>query len=381
MEIFDVLNQPGQHGLIYGERGVGKTSLAFVTSLMVAGKWPTLNINCDSGDNFASVWNKVLDGLIEELSLYEEKEVTAELQILERASERLMGDEIGPDRVRAFLKLLAAHAPVTIFLDEFDTISERSSRELFADTIKTLSDQMVDATLVLVGVADTVEELLTTHESTERALVQIHLPRMNTDELLHIVDRGMSAAGITADPHVAGRIVSIAKGFPSYVHLIAQDAGRAVVFGNRYELTLSDVAEAVTNAVNKAQQSIRSVYNRAVSSPRSDTLFSKILLACALHDGDELGFFSPGEIRGLVAMTLQRDVSFGTYSRHLAQFCDNEHGPILQRRGKSHTWRYRFINPMVIPYVIMKGIESGLIEDPDNSESATPNARNVRPIP
>ena len=46
-------------------------------------------------------------------------------------------------------------------------------QRLFADLIKTLSDQLVRATVVLVGVADNVSDLVAEHESIEGALCGI----------------------------------------------------------------------------------------------------------------------------------------------------------------------------------------------------------------
>ena len=68
-----------------------------------------------------------------------------------------------------------------------------------ADTIKALSDQLPNATIVLIGVADDVEQLVAEHQSIERALVQIHMPRMSTDELSEIIVNGLTGARVRID--------------------------------------------------------------------------------------------------------------------------------------------------------------------------------------
>ena len=60
-ELFSVVAQPGQHAVIYGERGVGKTSLGLVAAELLQGAnvlsaWAT----CDASDDFSSVWRKAL---------------------------------------------------------------------------------------------------------------------------------------------------------------------------------------------------------------------------------------------------------------------------------------------------------------------------------
>src|SRR6266511_2125640 len=60
--VVDAINQQGQHVLIYGERGVGKTSLANVLPgfLRSTGQAEVIapHINCDATDHFASIWRK-----------------------------------------------------------------------------------------------------------------------------------------------------------------------------------------------------------------------------------------------------------------------------------------------------------------------------------
>ncbi len=61
-DVFSVVAQPGQHAVIYGERGVGKTSLAGVTAEMLAGADVlTARATCNAGDDFASVWRQALE--------------------------------------------------------------------------------------------------------------------------------------------------------------------------------------------------------------------------------------------------------------------------------------------------------------------------------
>ena len=62
---------------------------------------------------------------------------------------------------------------------------------------------------MLVGVADSVDQLIEEHQSIERAAVQIHMPRMSVSELSEIIDKGLSQAGMTIEPEakksIAGR--------------------------------------------------------------------------------------------------------------------------------------------------------------------------------
>jgi hypothetical protein len=47
----------------------------------------------------------------------------------------------------------------------------------------------------------------------------------------------------------------------------------------------------------------------------------------------------------------------------LSDFCDAARGSILKREGASHRRRYRFADPMMQPYVILKGFTDGWLVD------------------
>ncbi len=63
-EISDAVNQRGMHAVLFGERGVGKTSLVNVLPefLALAGisGLAVSRVNCDSSDTFSTLWQKTL---------------------------------------------------------------------------------------------------------------------------------------------------------------------------------------------------------------------------------------------------------------------------------------------------------------------------------
>jgi hypothetical protein len=52
--------------------------------------------------------------------------------------------------------------------------------------LKAPSDDGVNVTIVIVGVADDVNELIANHPSVQRCLAQVRMPRMMTNELEQI---------------------------------------------------------------------------------------------------------------------------------------------------------------------------------------------------
>jgi hypothetical protein len=359
-DVFSVVAQPGQHAVVYGERGVGKTSLGLVAGQLLASSnvltaWAT----CDASDDFTSVWHKVLGeigytttraaiGFGERV-----KETT------ETAAQLLGLGPVTPHTVREALEQIARGQPLAIFLDEFDRFDDRDGRVLFADAIKALSDRVVPATIVLIGVADSVGELIREHRSVERALVQIQMPRMSSSELEEIATRGVAAAGMTIAGLAVGRITTLSQGLPHYTHLLTQLAAQAALVERRTDVTLGDVDAAVARAIDRAQQSIVDAYLEAVGGRRG--IYPEVLLACALAEEDEFGFFAPADVREPLSEILDRPCKPSAFARHLERLSSESHGGVLQKHGGAGATRYRFVNPLLQPYVAMRGLSEGRV--------------------
>jgi len=51
-----------------------------------------------------------------------------------------------------------------------------------------MSDNNSNSTIVLVGIADSIENLIGNHESLERCLKQVKMPKMKNDECEEIIN-------------------------------------------------------------------------------------------------------------------------------------------------------------------------------------------------
>jgi hypothetical protein len=358
----EVAFQRGQHALVFGERGVGKTSIAKVMAEILGGSFHTLHFTCDSGDDYGTIWRRML----EEIRLTTMRPgigFAAQLTPVVQSADTMLAAEVSPNTVRRVLSILAEIRPMVIFIDEFDRPRDAATRTRFADTIKILSDQAIGATLVLIGVADTVEELLAEHASIQRSLVQVQMPRMTDSELRQIVERGIEAAEMTIDDGIPQRLVALSQGLPHYTHLLSQHAARAAVIQGRAAVDKSDLDAAVQSAVGAAQESVRQRYYAATSSSR-ETLYGDVLLACALARKDELGMFGAPDVRDELQKLTDRPYDIPAFAAHLNDFSGSgPRGGVLQKRGTRGRFRYRFRDPLLPPHVVMRGVVSGRVPD------------------
>lgn len=354
--LYTVMRQRGQHAVIYGERGVGKTSLASITADAASrDDYFTAHVICDSSDNFSSIWRKIF----EEIHVVADGEYGNALQYVRDL------DDITPNEVRLALRGLTRGAPVLIFIDEFDQIRTAEIKRLFADTIKILSDQAIRATIVPVGVGDSVTDLIDEHSSIARAIVQVEMPRLPLSERREIIDKGLAAAGMAITVEAANRITSLSQGLPHYVHRLAQQAGLAAVSAGQLEVTIDDVNSAINVVVTDTQESVAKDYHAATYSTRPETLYEDVLLACACAPADDRGFFRAAAVEGPLTVIAGKPYRVPAFARHLEAFRSDERRRVLIREGSPKYYRLRFRDPLLQPYVIMRGLRSGKITDAD----------------
>lgn len=359
--VMNAINQKGQHAILFGERGVGKTSLARVLSRgLVVNDQPMLvaSLNCDSGMTFSDLWRHVLREIVLTSTKLGMGFLSEPSTVSSNIAE-MLPEKVTPADVR---HVLSHFGKTLIVFDEIDRLHDPEVATLLADTIKALSDHAVDVTLLLVGVADTVDSLIAEHQSIERALVQVRMPRMSPPELEQIIDKGLKPAGMVIEPAAKSRIVALSQGLPHYTHLLALSAAQRAAIADRLEVTVPDVRTAIDSALANAQQSIVGGYHRATASPR-ENLYPQVLLACALAQPDNLGYFAAVDVRSPLSAIMKKPYDIPAFSQHLNAFCEGTRGPVLQRTGTARRYRFRFVNPLMQPYVVMDGIKKGLITD------------------
>jgi Cdc6-like AAA superfamily ATPase len=344
-DILGAFHSRGQHVALYGERGVGKTSIANILADALAARpgstRPTsVRMGCTSGNKYQDLWVSILKKLGIEHDKYE---------------------ELQPEDVRAYLETL--DYPTLIVVDEFDRLADADTATLFADTIKLLSDEPTNATILIVGVGDSIDDLVADHKSVSRALRQVRIPRMDPGELEEILRTGTKAVELKMSQSQLDQIAGLSEGLPHYTHALGLYAVQRAIQHDRDDMADRDIEAAKALTVRKAQHTIVTAYNKATRSAHQDVLFDKVLLACALAGKDELGMFAARNVVGPLSMIMGKQMNIPAFARHLKQFSGEERGNILQRHGEERRFFYRFDDPMMQPYIILNGLSNHLIDD------------------
>jgi Cdc6-like AAA superfamily ATPase len=344
--IIDGIFQAGQHIVVYGDRGVGKTSLTNVMIKKVftqPGRVRFFTARCYEDDDFIKVWERVLGEV--------------EWQDGDRSDGDVTDD---PDSILALVKRLEpATSPVFIF-DEFDRVTDEESKLRMAETIKLLSDRSEKTTVIIAGVGRTIRELIAEHKSTQRAIKQVQMPRMSEDEIKDIITVRLKRAGMTYDPHALDIIVWLARGMPGYAHLLGLHSSRSAIDRRDLRVNATDVGNGCETCIEDVSESTKHAYLRAVQSSQSNKLRHTLAACATVKDYDEFGAFHAGAVREPLSKILEEKREIPDFNRHLKAFC-KERGPLLERDGQPKNYKYRFIDPMMQSYIMIEAYRTGLL--------------------
>lgn len=348
-KLLDSVMQRGQHAILYGERGVGKSSLANVFATKLFG--PTravqiIHVNCHPDDDFDAIWRKVF-------------------KRLEADDDNLLSryaGKVSPDDIVIEMSKFALNAIPIIILDEFDQVQDSDARIAIANTIKNLSDRSVRTTVILVGVADSAERLVADHESVERCLRHVPMHRMFPSELREIIETRLTQLGMTIDPDALAYIVAMSRGLPHYTHLIGQRSAKVALERKCLNITLDHIDAAMPDAVTLIDQVIRRQYHQATLSPRQGNIYKEVLLAAAMSQIDDLGYFQPADLQKPLAEILGvAETKVSLFGQHLKNLCEEDHGGMLEQIGVPRKYRYRFAKPMMQAFILMTARAHGQI--------------------
>ena len=357
------LQAPGRQVAIYGERGAGKTSLAVLLYFFAGYDDEHVYVfRCHDGARFDDICSSLLTDAGYSLSV---NGVQAETG---RSGTGRLGPFGGSVSRRTTVTYRAVRASQTItpnkmldafckrrrllIIDEFDRVKDAQTKTRIAEMIKHFSDARSETKIVIVGVAETLNDLIGRHESLSRSLAQMGLPRMDEPELADIIARGSQHTGATFNESVARKIVLLADGFPHFVHLLclyaslyageslrSDDQCMTRVRNREYHLGLQ-------SAIAKSEHSLQETYELAVvTTRRKSDIYELTLSATALS-----------EERDVQVRELARHASYLTSTQLRPEKFYNALGGLIKaERGgvltKVRDGYYKFTNPLMRPYV------------------------------
>lgn len=360
--VHETVDERGLHLVLYGERGVGKTSLANIVEQRYTNAI-TAKITCNSDSTLSGMWKSIFKKIpisydIKRLiGFHTEEDNRSYVESVSRISDLIAESQsIGVDEITAYLDdIKSINIKFLLIFDEFDQIGDRGTLQGFSDIVKYLSDNVPNVTVMIVGIGRSIVDLIGEHQSIERCIRQVHLERMSDDELSEIVTIAAKELGMSIDPAVVQKTILYSSGFAHYTHLLGKYTTKRAIESRSSAIEMLHFTQGMTEALSNVNETIRNTYQSAVLSPKESTLFEDVLYACAMVDTDEHGTFRASDLVNPISRLHGTPRKIQAFQYHLGKLCLEERGAVLERItvAKSRT-RYRFCNPLFRAYVRLR---------------------------
>jgi len=350
--VIQALTQPGRHPIVFGQRGVGKTSLANILKELLP-EIMSVKASCDSSDTFKSIWNRLLQKT--SVSFREKAFGFSREESEQKAGlASYLGKDNGASPSDVATVLEKVHTRAVFILDEFDRVTDDAAKTKMADLIKNVSDNLPKVTLVIVGVSASVADLVGKHPSIERNLVEIEIPVMPDKEIQEIVTRGCHHLGIKFSDEIPLEVARLAGGFPHYAHLLGLSMAKACDLRETDYVVIQLFNDLVCGlAVEDAIEHYRQSFSMATKTIQQSR-YPKVLCACAYARHDENGVFRATDVVEAYNGWFGEDLTLQAVVPVLAEFANAERGPVLHKvpvRSRTH---YRLCDPMMRPFLRIK---------------------------
>jgi Cdc6-like AAA superfamily ATPase len=394
------LHSRGSCPILYGDRGLGKSSLA-LQGVRIAlgddellkreghGRWAlkardayvAVYVRCsDATATKDEVLQRVLNALVDSFGkqlwgeeTYQLKELSTRVGInLKVASadfaKRYEPAKLDADYVKKNVedKLVevcrfiteATRRRVLIVIDELDRARNAAG---LASFIKSSSSR--DLKFMLVGIGQNLSDILSDHRSLERSAHPIEVPPMQQRELEAVVDQALYAlreAGVVMGCEAPAKRVMAraASGFPWFVHVVGDDALLLADRDGAQVIQMSHVSRAMERLTqNRFAQQFADRYQMAVR----DSIHREVVLRVAAK-------WNGQDIPTSEVYAIARDLGVSNPSNYKGHLCSEAYGPAFLTPAYQKQGILRFANTMFKVYVGLRpAIYSGVQERIDKA--------------
>lgn len=373
IQIKKALSSPGRNVFIFGDRGVGKTSLAQTAAyLQQYSSADPILIGCDRNSTCFKVSQTIASRLLREsptsAKVTNTKKIGAKYNFL--AAEIQRSVESGkiplPTTIDEAIGLIEfatqthSHAPV-IVVDEFERITEPSERGTFGDLIKQIGDQDVPAKFIFCGVGSSLNDLLAGHESCFRYLSAVSLDRLKVEPRMDIIQNAARALEVIVSRDYLVRIALISDGFPHYIHLIGTKLFWSVFEDQDRpsEVKAHHFTNSIHESTSEVEAHLRSIYDKATQKYNDE--YQYVLWAAADHP--DFKRRSTDIYESCCRIMAQLDlipIDRAKFNNRINALKAETHGSIL--KGSRQGW-YEFREPVLRGYCRLRAQQRNVILD------------------
>lgn len=322
MRCSDFLMSRGLHVLLYGDRGVGKSSIGYVLSstVGVSEAWADYECiihRCDERDTLRTIFAEPLRNAGQDVTILGVTDgrsssidrgatvgvgvsgIGVQIGAGNEQSEGTMTRRQGTHHQAVQPSWIArqiANRKIFFFIDELDKVRDRSVLEDLANTIKHVSDAPGTAfKFLLAGIAQSGADLTAGHASVQRCLKEMKVDRLKDDALRSILTSGENKVKILEKGkwrplkftnEIKDEIVKKSFGYPYFTHLIGHAAAlKAIDREDHFVDEEVELNQAVDEAVKNAE-GILSASIEYVTTNDPDGVYRRLLIVASETTSD-----------------------------------------------------------------------------------------------
>ncbi len=240
----------GGHTMLYGARGVGKTSILHVLAQFArdAGYlvvYETCGARSDFNEVFRSIAAKI--PLLYKQGL---SPSSSDIELGKTFADFLPNGLVSPQIASETLAGVVG-TRIIVILDEFDQRQTKRFGIDILDFLKGLSDRSARVHLVVAGVAANFFELVDNSRRLHRDIVPLQLRCMTPSEIDEQVRIGAAISRLDFDAAAIDCVVASAKGLPFIASLLCYCAGSKAQRSHRSTVGRDDILSAIRETIEQ----------------------------------------------------------------------------------------------------------------------------------
>ena len=289
-------NSEGRNIFIFGDRGIGKTSVAVTAAnLNNSSNEEPIYIPCGQSGSFGEVLQAIGNSITPAIERIRPERLKLAGNIgyggaaigggIEREALSTIPKPGTISEALDILSYVAAkrHGRTIVVIDEFDRIKSEEDKVYFAELIKNLSTRNLDLRLILCGIGQSVDDILGAHLSSGRYFEPLELEKLHHNFLWDIIQGAADKLHVEIPRETLIRIGIISDGFPHFVHLIGEcmfwamhDSPDEVSCARRVHYE-----EATRSALKRTEPALRKAYQKATEKAKNQLEYEEALWALA----------------------------------------------------------------------------------------------------
>lgn len=365
--------------LVYGEYGVGKTSMARYSVREDDEKGKLVNIESAADKSLADIFTRCLEKLgytiqtkktkTEAASATQEESGGVEasagwLKTLvafkksksststEQREEQFVVTSPTDSRI---IEICEQHGLV-LLIDEM----HRASPEFADDLAKFLkaygNADCRSFRIALLGTSSDAARLVRRDPGIDRLVQEIHLKAMSDDEARYVVLKGMGDLGIRVATPGVERLLKTSVGSPNILQYLCLETAESTFERKPRLATVEDITQALNEYVERKEARLYGMYKRGIETIGPMKYRKQILRAMSEADDE---YVTMEEIRTRVSGYLGKNVPSTTLSGPLRDLKDPKFGPLLsdveRPGGDGRMLNYStFVDPSMKAFIRMQ---------------------------